>query len=58
MADLTRDQAGCLHERLLDAVVGRSGSVYKSWLKAQSDGFVDGVQQARSTHSGICERHS
>jgi len=46
MVDLTRDQAGCLHARLLDAVVGRSGSVYKSWLKAQPDGFVDGVEQA------------
>jgi hypothetical protein len=32
MVDLARDQAGCLHARLLDAVVGRSGSVYKSWL--------------------------
>jgi transposase len=46
MVDLTRDQAGCLHARLLDAVVGRSGSVYKSWLKAQPDGFIDGVEQA------------
>jgi transposase len=46
MVDLTRDQAGCLHARLLDAVVGRSGSVYKAWLKAQPDGFVDGVEQA------------
>jgi hypothetical protein len=31
--DLIRDQAGCLHARLLDAVVGRSGSVYKAWLR-------------------------
>jgi transposase len=46
MVDLTRDQAGCLHARLLDAVVGRSGSVYKTWLKAQPDGFLDGVEQA------------
>ena len=46
MVDLTRDQAGCLHARLLDAVVGRSGSVYKAWLKAQPDGFIDGVEQA------------
>jgi transposase len=46
MVDLTRDQAGCLHARLLDAVVGRSGSVYKGWLKAQPDGFIDGVEQA------------
>jgi len=46
MVDLTRDQAGCLHARLLDAVVGRSGTVYKSWLDTQPDGFVDGVEQA------------
>src|SRR5215212_8765086 len=46
MVDLSRDQAGCLHARLLDAVVGRSGSVYKAWLKAQPSGFVDGVEQA------------
>ena len=32
MVDLTRDQDGCLHARLLDAVVGRSGTVYKAWL--------------------------
>ena len=46
MVDLTRDQAGCLHARLLDAVVGRSGTVYAGWLKAQPDGFVDGVEHA------------
>jgi transposase len=46
MVDLTRDQAGCLHARLLDAVVGRSGSVYKAWLRAQPARFVDGVEQA------------
>jgi len=32
MVDLTRDQDGCLHARLLDAVVGRSGTAYKMWL--------------------------
>jgi transposase len=46
MVDLTRDQAGCLRARLLDAVVGRSGGVYKAWLKAQPEGFVEGVEQA------------
>src|SRR5688572_30179211 len=46
MVDLSCDQAGCLHARLLDAVVGRSGSVYKAWLEAQPDGFIDGVEQA------------
>ena len=34
MVDLTRDQDGCLHARLLDAVVGRSGTAYKTWLKS------------------------
>ena len=46
MVDLSRDQAGCLHARLLDAVVGRSGTVYKAWLKAQPEEFLDGVEQA------------
>lgn len=46
MVDLTRDQAGCLHARLLDAVIGRSGTVYKAWLDTQPDGFVDGVETA------------
>jgi transposase len=46
MVDLTRDQAGCLHARLLDAVVGRSGTVYKAWLDSQPEGFVDGVETA------------
>jgi transposase len=46
MVDLSRDQAGCLHARLLDAVLGRSGGVYKAWLRAQPEGFTDGVEQA------------
>jgi transposase len=46
LVDLTRHQAGCLHARLLDAVVGRSGSVYKAWLKTQPEAFIDGVEQA------------
>jgi transposase len=46
IVDLSRDQAGCLHARLLDAVVGRSGRVYKAWLKAQPESFIDGVEQA------------
>jgi len=33
MVDLTRDEDGCLHARLLDAVEGRSGTVYADWLK-------------------------
>jgi transposase len=35
MVDLTRDENGCLHARLLDAVEGRSGVVYADWLKEQ-----------------------
>ena len=46
MVDLSRDQAGCLHARLLDAVVGRSGSVYKAWLKNQPEKFIDGIDHA------------
>jgi transposase len=46
MVDLTRDHAGCLHARLLDAVVGRSGSVYKAWLKTRPEAFIDGIEQA------------
>lgn len=40
MVDLTRDENGCLHARLLDAVQGRSGKVYADWL---SDQDVEGV---------------
>jgi transposase len=46
IVDLSRDQAGCLHARLLDAVVGRSGTVYKRWLDGRPEGFIDGVEQA------------
>ncbi len=35
MVDLTRDQHGCPHARLLDAVQGRSGQVYADWLVEQ-----------------------
>src|SRR4051794_27976103 len=46
MVDLSRDQAGCLHARLLDAGLGRSGSVYKAWLKTRPEAFIDGIEQA------------
>jgi transposase len=46
MVDLSRDPAGCLHARLLDAVVGRSGSVYKARLKNQPEEFIDGIDHA------------
>jgi len=45
IVDLTRDQDGCLHARLLDAAVGRSGTVYKNWLDTQP-GLVAGVETA------------
>lgn len=35
MVDLTRDENGCLHARLLDAVEGRSGTVYADWLTGE-----------------------
>jgi transposase len=46
MVDLTRDADGCVHARLLDVVVGRSGTAYAAWLGAQPDGFADGVEHA------------
>ena len=46
MVDLTRDQDGCLHARLLDAVVRRSGTAYKTWLQNQPDGFTANVEEA------------
>ena len=46
MVDLTRDQDGCLQARLLDAVVGRSGTAYMTWIDNQPDGFVAGVETA------------
>lgn len=46
MVDLTRDQHGHLHARLLDVVPGRSGTAYAGWLRAQPDGFTAGVEHA------------
>jgi transposase len=46
IVDLTHDQAGCLHPRLLDAVVGRSGTVYKRWLDAQPGRFLADIETA------------
>ena len=46
MVDLTRDAQGCLHAGLLDAVIGRSGTAYRTWLQAQLDGFTGQVEQA------------
>jgi transposase len=46
MVDLTRDQDGQLHARLLDVVQGRTGTAYAGWLKDQTPQFIAGVQQA------------
>jgi len=35
MVDLSRDENGCMHARLLDAVPGRSGRVFADWLTEQ-----------------------
>jgi transposase len=46
MVDLTRDEHGRLHARLLDVVPGRSGTVYADWLKAQTEVFIAGIEHA------------
>ena len=46
IVDLTRDDEGNLHARLLDVVPGRSGTVYAGWLKDQDRGFIAGIEQA------------
>ena len=35
MVELSRDEAGCMRARLLDAVPGRSGRVFADWLTQQ-----------------------
>lgn len=46
MVDLTRDEHGCLHARLLDVVPGRTGTAYAAWLKNQPPTFTAGINQA------------
>ena len=46
MVDLTRDKDGRVRARLLDLVPGRSGEVYKTWLKDRGDTFRTGVEVA------------
>ena len=46
MVDLTRDEQGRLHARLIDVVPGRSGVAYANWLKAQLPEFLAGVEHA------------
>ncbi len=46
MVDLSRDEHGCLHARLLDAVQGRSGKVYADWLTDQGVEVTLSVEHA------------
>src|SRR3712207_2277818 len=46
MVDLSRDQHGRVHARLLDLVPGRSGTAYADWLTARGDACRDRVQVA------------
>jgi transposase len=46
MGDLTRDEQGRLHARLIDVVPGRSGAAYANWLKDQPPEFIAGVEHA------------
>jgi transposase len=46
MVDLTRDQDGHVHARLLDLVPGRTGKAYSSWLTDRSADFRGGVKVA------------
>lgn len=46
MVDLTRDKHGRIQARLLDLVPGRSGTVYKRWLKERGQPFRARVEVA------------
>lgn len=46
MVDLTRDQHGKVHARLLDLMPGRSAKVYTDWLAARGEAFRSGVAVA------------
>ena len=46
MVDLTRDQHGHVHARLLDLVPGRSGPAYRNWLIERGEDFRAGVKIA------------
>jgi transposase len=46
MVDLTRDESGRLQARLLDAVTGRSGTAYATWLQEQGLEFTVAVEHA------------
>lgn len=44
MVDISRDDEGGVNARLLDVLPGRSGPVYRDWLKAQTPGFRAGIK--------------
>jgi len=46
MVDLTRDEKGKAHPRLLDLVPGRSGPVLKNWLDVQGAAFTSNITLA------------
>ena len=46
VVDLTRDDRGRVHARLLDLVPGRSGETYKAWLRERGPRFRSGVEIA------------
>lgn len=46
MVDLTRDEHGRVHARLLDLVPGRSAAAYAGWLRERDASFRDGIQIA------------
>ena len=46
MVDLTRDQDGRVHARLLDLVPGRSGKAYADWLRQRGAAFTSRVEVA------------
>ncbi len=46
IVDLTRDEHGRTHARLLDVTLGRSGPVYATWIRQQTGEFVDGITHA------------
>ena len=46
MVDLTRDQHGRVHARLLDLVPGRTGKAYATWLTDRTPSFRAGIKVA------------
>lgn len=57
LVDLTRDEHGCLHARVLDAVEGRSGKVYADWLTEQGVEVTVTVEHAAlDPFPGLCQR--